>query len=117
MQIQVHFHLHGAVCYNIYTQARIPIVLCAIHNFICIHDGNEDLVLGQDNGEAYNEDRFGGLQGRHRRKMHKMPSQMVHYKWYMNFVTKSLNTCGKTVSILFMRVAMMMFHSTLKMRA
>lgn len=58
-----------------------------------------------------------GLQGRHRRKMHEMPLQMVHYKWYVNFVTKSLNTCGKTISVLFMRVAMTTFHSTLKMGA
>lgn len=63
MQIQVCFHLHGAVCYNIYTQPRIPVALCAIHNFIRIHDGNEDPVLGQDNGEAYNEDRFEGVAG------------------------------------------------------
>ena len=49
--------------------------------------------------------------------MHEMPLQMVHYKWYVNFVTKSLNTCGKTISVLFMRVAMTTFHSTLKMGA
>ena len=64
MQIQVCFHLHGTTYYNIYTQACIPVTLCAIHNFIRIHDGNEGSVLGQDNGEvARNGEGVGGFAG------------------------------------------------------
>ena len=64
MQIQVCFHLYGTIYYNIYTQAHIPVALCAIHNFIRIHDGNEGPVLGQDNGEvAHNGEGVGGFAG------------------------------------------------------
>ncbi|KIM56854.1 hypothetical protein SCLCIDRAFT_131712, partial [Scleroderma citrinum Foug A] len=37
--------------YNIQIQACIPAALCAIHNFICIHDGDEDPVGGEDYDE------------------------------------------------------------------
>jgi hypothetical protein len=35
--------------YNIDIQVQIPTALCAIHNFICKHDPNEEELLAQEN--------------------------------------------------------------------
>jgi len=45
--------------YSLQIQARIPAALCAIHNFICIHDPAEEVVLAgddHDNGAPLDHD-------------------------------------------------------------
>ena len=45
--------------YSLQIQARIPAALCAIHNFICIHDPAEGVVLAgddHDNGAPLDND-------------------------------------------------------------
>jgi hypothetical protein len=37
--------------YSLQIQARIPAALCAIHNFICIHDPAEDTILTVDDDD------------------------------------------------------------------
>jgi hypothetical protein len=43
--------------YNLEIQARIPAALCAIHNFICIHDSDEE-VTAADNGDDHDGSAF-----------------------------------------------------------
>ena len=40
MKCQFHI-LAAAPEYNIQTQAKIVLAICALHNFICIHDPND----------------------------------------------------------------------------
>ena len=37
--------------YSVHIQARIPAALCAIHNFIIIHDPAEDIILTDDDND------------------------------------------------------------------
>ena len=37
--------------YSLQVQARIPAALCAIHNFISIHDPDEDTILTVDDND------------------------------------------------------------------
>jgi hypothetical protein len=43
--------------YSMEIQARIPAALCVIHNFICIHDP-ADKVIVADNGGDHNDNLF-----------------------------------------------------------
>lgn len=45
-------------------QARIPPALCALHNFICLHDPEEILPLDDEEGPEH-EERY-GESGEHR---------------------------------------------------
>jgi hypothetical protein len=46
--------------YSLEIQARIPAALCAIHNFICIHDPIDEVMYTDDddsnNGVVFNDD-------------------------------------------------------------
>ena len=42
--------------YHINIQARIPAVLCAIHNFICIHDADDALQVDGKRDDMFKED-------------------------------------------------------------
>ena len=54
--LKKHFRiLRLAPEYSLEVQARIPAALCAIHNFIRIHDPAEDTVLAADNDNDYDD--------------------------------------------------------------
>ena len=40
--------------YSMSIQAWIPAALCAIHNFISIHDSAEEIIYDADNDNTYN---------------------------------------------------------------
>ena len=45
--------------YSLDIQAQIPTALCAVHNFICLHDPDEGLIPGLDL-PVFQEDQAGG---------------------------------------------------------